>query len=399
MKEHIRKLYLERSAEPLIRLHRCLLLTAAALFAGCASNEPVRVPPTRTVSASEARALVERVLPATVSDRKGWAIDIYAPMAALDLPPTADNVCAVIAVTEQETGFRVDPAVPGLSKIARSEIEKQRERTGVPRLVLHAALLLPSSDGRSYSERLDAVRTERQLSDLFEDFTDMVPLGKTVLANRNPVRTAGPMQVSVAFSENHAANRTYPYPVSGTIRHEVFTRRGGMYFGIAHLLDYPASYASHRYRFADFNAGWYASRNAAFQSAVTLVSGIPLELDGDLLRYEHGQPSADPASTERAVRTLAGRLDMTHAQIRRDLELGKTQRFEHTRLYRRVFALADELSGRPPPRAVLPQLVLQSPKITRRLTTAWFATRVESRYRTCLERATVKDTTEPLTAS
>ena len=36
--------------------------------------------------------------------------------------------------------------------------------------------------------------------------------------------------------EAHVAAKPYPYPVSGSIRNEVFTRRGGMYFGIAHLL-------------------------------------------------------------------------------------------------------------------------------------------------------------------
>ena len=381
------------------RSTRCPLVVAAAVIAGCASNEPVGPPAHPAVSAIEGRALVDRLLPRTVSDREAWATDIYAAMAALDIPPTAENVCAVVAVTEQESGFRVDPAVLGLSKMAWKEIEKQRRATGVPRLILHAALQLPSSNGRTYSERLDSVRTERQLSELFEDFTDLVPLGKTFLANLNPVRTGGPMQVSVAFAESHSANRTYPYPVAGAIRHEVFTRRGGMYFGIAHLLDYPASYASPLYRFADFNAGWYASRNAAFQKAVTLVSGIPLELDGDVLRYERGQPSAEAGSTEIAVRTLARRLDMSHAQIRRDLDLAKTRRFEHTRLYGRVFDLAEKVSGVAQPRAVLPQLDLQSPKITRKLTTAWFATRVESRYTTCLRRAAVKDRPESVTAS
>ena len=345
-----------------------------------------RAPAHPALSAAEGRALVGRLLPDGIVDRTGWATDIYAAIAALEIPATPENICAAVAIIEQESGFRVDPPVPGLATIAWKEIDKRREGAGIPKLVLDAALALPSSTGKSYRERLDAVKTERQLSELFEDFIRRVPLGQTFLIDHNPVATGGPMQVSVAFAEAHAVAKTYPYPVSGTIRHEVFTRRGGMYFGIAHLLDYPAFYDRHLYRFADFNAGRYASRNAAFQSALTQASGIPLSLDGDLLRYEHGQAATKPGNTELAARVLARRLDMTDAQIRRDLELGKVRGFEQSRLYARVFALVDKLTGKPAPRAVLPRIQLQSPKITRQLTTDWFANRVDGRYRTCLAR-------------
>ena len=276
--------------------------------------------------------------------------------------------------------------VPGLAAIARKEIDARRERAGVPKLVLDAALALPSSNGRSYGERLDSIRTEMQMSDLFDDFIDRVPLGRTFFAARNPVRTAGPMQVSVAFAETVVAARPYPYPMSGPVRQEVFTRRGGLYFGVAHLLDFAAPYDRYLYRFADFNAGRYASRNAAFQQAVTQVSGIPLTLDGDLLRYENGRPARDPGATETAVRVLARRLDLDNEAIRHDLELGASAGFEQSPLYARVFALADRAAGRRAPRAVLPDIELHSPKITRKLTTAGFAHRVDDRYRACLRR-------------
>ena len=77
---------------------------------------------------------------------------------------------------------------------------------------------------------------------------------------------------------------------------------------------------------------------------------------------------------------------MSDADIRRDLELGRDEAFERTRLYGRVFALADSMWRAQAPRAIVPQIVLRSPKITRRLTTDWFAHRVESRFGQCLAR-------------
>jgi hypothetical protein len=365
---------------------KVLAAAAIVVLAACAGVEGPSGPDYRRMSAAEGRALVTRLLPDSVKDRPGWATDIYAAFAALDIAPSPENICAAIAVIAQESGFQADPVVPGLAAIARKELDKRRESAGVPRLALDAALALRSSNGKTYGERLDGVKTEQQLSVLYEDFIGQVPFGKSLLADRNPVRTAGPMQVSIAFAEAFAAQKPYPYPVASTIRHEVFSRRGGLYFGIAHLLDYPASYAQPLYRFADFNAGRYASRNAAFQNAVTQVSGIPLELDGDLLRYDHGVATREPGSTELAVRVLGRRIDLDNDDIRRDLSRENVFAFEQTALYVRVFRLADSAAGRPLPRAVLPQIHLHSPKITRDLTTDWFANRVEGRYQACLRR-------------
>ena len=133
---------------------------------------------------TEAREAIVRLMPPSTVDRAGWATDVYAALATLELPATPENLCAVLAVTEQESGFRADPAVPGLAAIAWKEIERRADGVGIPKLAVRAALALPSPDDRSYAERIDAVKTERQLSEIFEDFIGMVPLGKTFWSPR-----------------------------------------------------------------------------------------------------------------------------------------------------------------------------------------------------------------------
>jgi hypothetical protein len=193
------------------------------------------------------------------------------------------------------------------------------------------------------------------------------------------------MQVSVTFAEAQVKARRYPYPMTDSVRREVFTRHGGLYFGTAHLLAYDAPYDKPIFRFADFNAGRYASRNAGFQSALALASGLPVSLDGDLLPRTSEAPRGE---TERAADTLAGRLGLSEAALRRDLEKGDEPGFEKTPLYERVFAHAEQLERRTLPRAVLPRIDLHSPKFTRRLTTDWFANRVDERHRRCIARFT-----------
>jgi hypothetical protein len=267
---------------------RPAILAIATLLLNACGSAPPREPP---IDPDVARAEIRARIPATVANRDGWAIDMFAAFESLEIRPTARNVCAVVAVIQQETGFEVDPVVPGLPAMARKEIDERAARHNIPRALVSLALNVSSPDGRTYAERLRQAKTERALSEMFEDFIGSVPLGRRLFADLNPVRTGGPMQVGIAFAESHVKKRAYPFPLDGGVRREVFTRRGGVYFGMAHLLAYPVSYDSMLYRFADFNAGHYASRNAAFQKAVSALAGTRLAIDGDLLREGSSAPS------------------------------------------------------------------------------------------------------------
>lgn len=331
----------------------------------------------------DVRAVIDSALPGAISDRAGWIADIAGGFTKLGLPPTRENACAVAAIIEQESGFQIDPVIPGLGKLALRTLDERAARAGVPLALVHAALDLKSTNGRTYRQRIRAATTEKQLSDVYEDFTGRVPLGRRLFASRNPIRTRGPMQVNVAFAERFEAIKPYPYhDPRRDLREELFTRRGSLYFGIAHLLDYQPPYDRYLYRFADYNAGQYASRNAAFQRAAGIVAGMPLTADGALLATD---PNAKGAgSTQRVLFAIAGRLRLSQADIREALQQGASASFERTALYQRVFALADRKSGRRMPRAVLPRIRLEGPKIERSLTTGWYARRVNGRFERCV---------------
>lgn len=346
-------------------------------------SPPAPVPPFPAYpNEAAARALVQnKLLPASVRDKAGWSQEIVGAFTGLHLPYRADLLCAAMAVIEQESTWQADPVVPGLGEMVWKKIA---EKAGgvIPVAALKVAFLKPSATGESYTSRIDRLRTEKEMNALFEDMVaDARRLGLPVNM-KNPIRTGGPMQVSVEFAEEHVRAKGYPYPRKGSWRDEVFSRRGGLYFGIANLLDFPADYPDMRYRFADFNAGRYSSRNAAFQAVVSRLSGMKLALDGDLLIYRDGAPSSSISSTQLALERLEGRLGMSRAEVSRDLRLEKTPAFSQSALYQKVFALAGSHAAR----AVMPQIQLVSPKITRKLTTEWFADRVDGRYKACLAR-------------
>lgn len=338
------------------------------------------------LSDSEIQGRVLRLLPPGVKQPDSWAQDLQAVYKALGIPSAASTYCATIAVVQQESSFNAQPVVPGLAKIVRNELNGRASRFLIPDALLNKALDRESPTGRTYNQRIDSLRTEKQLNDLFQDMLSELPFGQGWLEDFIPVRTAGPMQVSIAFAQAHADENDYPFPVQRSIRDEVFTQRGGLYFGSAILLDYPVNYSKPVYRFADFNAGRYASRNVAFQAAINRVSKGDLTLDGDLLIYRGNRPALSASQVELSLRALAPQLRLSEQEIRDDLLLEKSAEFADTRLYNRLYRLLEEKTGEVAPREKLPEIQLKSPKITRKLSTAWFANRVDVRYRDCMTR-------------
>ena len=143
-------------------------LALAALVAGCASDRASGP----KISEADAHTLIERSLPGSVSDKPGWTDDIYAAFTTQQIEPTPENVCAVVAVIEQESGFHVNSVVPGLPSIAWKEIHTRADHSLVPWMLVRGALDLKSPTGRTYSDRIDHARTEKDLSDIYEDLID-----------------------------------------------------------------------------------------------------------------------------------------------------------------------------------------------------------------------------------
>jgi hypothetical protein len=309
-------------------------------------------------------------------------------------------VCQVLAVIEQESGYDPSPPVPGLGRLAAEELEERVVDTlgllGQPTL---AELLdrSPAEGGPTFREQLATVRTEEELDRWYRSLVDhhegrapAVGSAVRLLAPRleerlNPVATVGSMQVSAAWAQEHPASRSLPREA---VRDALYTLEGGVHYGTLRLFATDAE-AEPLHRFADYNAGPYASRNAGFQSAVAHLAERPLQLDGDLLVYDdRGRPRRrQHGETVAALRSLVPRLGIDERQQMRDLRREKEASLERTATWRAVAEAYEQATGEPMPGPMVPQVTLDSPKLSGSWTTEVFATRTQRRYDDCLRRA------------
>src|SRR5215470_9832902 len=316
---------------------------------------------------------VRAAFPEGVGDPAGWARDLLTAFSESGLVPDTTRVCGVVAVLQQESGFQADPPVPNLGGLVRARLNEESERLGplgppaMAQLLKHRA----PGDKRTFEERIRRLRTERELDVLFRDMLEaerrehpaMVATANLLdtlfrgrrLEDLNPVTTAGSMQVSVRWAVEYARGRGWP-DGEETVRDALYTRPGGLRFGVPRLWGYPLSDPDVLYRFADYNAGQYAARNAAVQRALAQLTGVRLAADGDLLVYgPDGRPTPEDSETLGAFRVFRERFvpSFPEGRLRGDLEKGKEQAFEETPSYLALRRVYREQIGTPMPSAAL----------------------------------------------
>ena len=344
---------------------------------------------------------------ANVRDPRGWGNDLLEALKLHDLPQSKENVCAIIAITDQESGFITNPSVPNLGKLAEKAVIEKLNK--VPMLGSQAGVFLnhfPSKDD-SFMQRIRNAKTERDLDLAYRDLIDGITqyarqykldilldngFARDFIESYNEINTIGSMQVAVSFATQYETEKLRKKALSlqevYQIRDKLYTRKGGLYYGTLLLLGYESGYDKKIYRFADFNAGRYSSRNAAFQATMNTLLDKPIATDGDLLIYKaNGNIAAVVSGTEQAVRSIAQKYAikrLTDTQIHRDLMQEKTLAFNQTMTYKAVLATYTQATGKKPVLSQIPQIELQSEKTSRILTTEKFATTVNGRYQKCI---------------
>ena len=353
---------------------------------------------------------IKRVIPTRVNGRESWANDIDDIMEKLGIPKTKENVCSIVAVVDQESNFVADPVVPGLGAKAVKEVntrlnEKFEEKLGttiggqVAGYFEDVLKNQPSPDN-NYMSQMRKVRTERDLDLLYRQIFDFMAshyhvsaltgavklVGQDIGEKMNPITTLGSMQVLITYAQDHKRSRMN----TNELRDDLYTQYGGLYYGIHRLMMYPADYNKSIYRFADYNSGMYSSRNAAFQSMLNDLTPKELDLDGDLLLYnKDGSPRAVLSQSEKELISVFAQNNVlvTPRQIRSDLKKEKEKSFENTQTYIAVKKLYKTKTGKEPIYAIMPQVIISGPKLSRDYNTNWFASRVNGRYETCMQRA------------
>lgn len=362
--------------------------------------------PTAPAMSLEQTTTLIKIAEPNAREPRAWATDLLAVLKEHKLAQSRENICAVIAIADQESGFVANPAIPNLGKISEQAVITKLKKFSL--LGDGAVLFLnkfPNAND-SFMQRIRKAKTERDLDLAYRDLISGLKqyaqqykltwlvnnqFAASFIEGNNEINTIGSMQVAVSFAvqfeREQRKGKTLSLEEMYQVRDKLYTRKGGLYYGTLLLLGYESGYDKKIYRFADFNAGRYSSRNAAFQTMISKLTEKTIASDGDLLIYQaDGDVEMTVSGTEQAVRTLVKtfNLGLKDYQIRRDLLKEKQLALNNTPTYQAILKVYRQETGKAPLYAQLPGIELHSEKSSRILTTAKFANTVNTRYQRCV---------------
>ena len=100
-----------------------MAISGSRFLSACAGALVLALSP--AVAASDASFDLVRLIrneQANVKDAGGWAADILSGLADAGIPATRENVCSVVAVVSQESGFIANPQVKNLGVLAEKAL-------------------------------------------------------------------------------------------------------------------------------------------------------------------------------------------------------------------------------------------------------------------------------------
>lgn len=352
---------------------------------------------------------IRHAIPNHVAQRDSWAKDMSSIMDELKIEKTPTNVCSIVAIVDQESNFIANPKVPGLGQKAVKEVSTRLEEKFTDKLgsrfgkpvaqYFNNVLKNQPSPHDNYLNQMKKVQTEKDLDLLYRQIFDYMTkhyhvsmltttakfVGQEIGERMNPITTLGSMQVQVRYANDHLREHMNIYQ----LRDYLYTQYGGLYYGTHRLMMYEAQYNKAIYRFADYNSGMYSSRNASFQKILNQLTKGKLALDGDLLLYDGDDSvSSKISDTEVVLNKLFSekKVNITPRQVRNDLEKEKELEFENTNTYSTLQKLYKDQTGKIAPYAIMPQVIISGPKLSKEYNTNWYATRVNGRYEACMNR-------------
>jgi len=354
-----------------------------------------------------------------VADAEEWTLSVLMALCANDMPLAPEYVSLVFAIIEKESSFIAHGLLPnqpeGFRKLAHHLIDDifSGDSTALERIfgkqlgaklaraVITLAKKLGILSGERAKQKFDElyerfgwhrITTEWDIENvLSEDILTLsegiTPLSLSVraflacspdveqrLRSHSLLRSVGPMQVSVKRVRSLVQNDLQEL-TEDEIRRLLYTIEGGVYFGTMKLQRLVNIYAEEgllsaeavEFIAADYTAGIYISRNAAFIQQIGVLVDTSFPADTTLRSPQVKEAlrkilkglsdSEDGAVKESNINSWAY-LD----QIQRIGSLARKKWLEQSILYQMVKRQYGYYTGREPVYAVIPRKHHYSPK-------------------------------------